>query len=406
MNFVDKYSIKFIEKIYDVCAEKIFKIDREIKNRTCLGNEMLGWQDLDKNVNLSQINEISNQIRESADAVFVIGIGGSYLGAKMAIDFLRPNCRDKIFFLGQNLDSDYIDDIFKKCENKSVYVLVISKSGNTLEIKATLDIVMQFMSRKYGNEMNKRFLSITGKSGYLRDLSVERNWKILNIPQNVGGRFSVLTSVGLLPIAISGANIENLLDGAELMKNQLDNLTSDCHRYAVARSALYKIGFKVELFSSFSVRMISAMEWLKQLFGESEGKDGKGLFPSSAFFSTDLHSLGQFIQEGSKILFETIIFCENTEKNMKISSNIKDDFLKNKTLSYINKKILDSVLISHSSGGVPCNLITLDEFSEKELGKFIYFFEYACSLSALFLKVNPFNQPGVEIYKKNIYCKI
>ena len=400
MIFIDKYSNKFVEKTYDFYKNKIINSDRLINSKECLGNDMLGWMDLDADLNL--INSVAKSIRDSSDCILVIGIGGSYLGAKMSIDFLNPADKEKVHFIGNNLDAENLINTLKSCEEKSVHVVVISKSGNTIEIKSTLDIVVSFMRKKYSN-IKQRFTVITGKSGYLKKYAEQNDWRILNIPENVGGRFSVLTNVGLLPMCISGIKIENVILGALDMKRKSQNIFSDCHKYALVRNALYSLGFKIELFSSFSMRLLSAMEWIKQLFGESEGKDSKGIFPASSLFSTDLHSLGQFIQEGSKILFETIIFCQNQDKDLIISDDVSDTRLKNKSFNELNKRIFESTVKAHYSGGVPCNILNFDKFTEENLGRFIYFFEKSCAISAICLGVNPFNQPGVEIYKKNIF---
>lgn len=396
MYFSDKYSLEFINDIYDKFKNKILDSDKLLKDKKCQGNEMLGWQNLDPGI--SSINEIANHIMSSSDCVIVIGIGGSYLGSKMAIDFINPVYKKNIYFLGHNLDSEYICNVLQECENKSVHIIVISKSGNTVEIKVTLDIVLKFMKKKYNN-IKDRFTSITGKSGYLRTISDYHGWRILGIPDDVGGRFSVLTNAGLLPIAVSGANIEQILNGAIEMQNESLSFC-DCHKYALIRNSLYSLGFKIELFSCFNSRLIFAIEWIKQLFGESEGKNNKGIFPSSAFFSTDLHSLGQFIQEGSKILFESIISCDSKSDKLVISDDFVDEKLRGSSFDDLNDKILHSIMNAHYEGGVPCNLIKIKDFSEYSLGRFIYFFEFACAISAISLGVNPFNQPGVEIYKK------
>ena len=397
MKFSDKYSFEFIKLLEESLKEKVIKSSCLIDNKECLGNEMLGWQNLDHD--LEYVKRVTEEIWSSSDCVIVIGIGGSYLGSKMAIDFLSPINKSNIYFLGFNLDSEYILDVLEKCKSKSVHVVVVSKSGNTVEIKSTLDIVFDFMKKKYNGKMKNRFTSITGKSGYLREFSEEHGFRILDIPTDVGGRYSVLTNAGLLPISLAGGNIDEIMNGARKMKDEISSSFGSSHKYALIRNALYQIGFKIEIFCSFSMRMLSAMEWLKQLFGESEGKDSKGLFPASALFSTDLHSLGQFIQEGSKILFESIIFCEDKKNELIISENVRDERLCGNSLDFVNEKIYDSVIKAHNKGGIPCNLFTIEKFSEEELGKFIYFFEYSCALSAVTLGVNPFNQPGVESYK-------
>ncbi|MBO6127025.1 MAG: glucose-6-phosphate isomerase [Clostridia bacterium] len=403
MKFIDDYVKKFIQKDYKNFESEIFKIDKLLKNKTCIGNNMLGWQDLD--TNLDYIKNIAENINSNSDFILIIGIGGSYLGAKMAIDFLNPVNKNKIYFIGHNLDSEYLNNILNKIQDKKIHVIVISKSGNTIEIKAVLDIIINFIKKKYNKNINKYFTAVTGKQGFLRNFAQINNWQILDIPENIGGRFSVLTNVGLLPIAISGADIKKIILGAQEIKKNIENSNNNnynyCYNYAIIRNILYKKNLKIELFSSFSTRMLSFMEWLKQLFGESEGKDNKGIFPASVFFSTDLHSLGQFIQEGSKILFETMFFVKNLKYNLKLSDKF-ENYDNYKSFNEINKKIFESILIAHNNGQVPCNIIEIDEFSELELGRLIYFFEFSCALSALMLGVNPFNQPGVELYKKII----
>ena len=394
MRLIDNYVKNFVQKDYEIFEPKVLKADELLKSKSCVGSEMLGWQDL--SADLEYIKNITEDINSKSDCVLIIGIGGSYLGAKMAIDFLSPAYKNKIYFIGFNLDSEYLNNILKKIKDKKIHVLVISKSGNTIEIKATLDIVINFIKKKYNQDLHKYFTAITGKKGFLRNFAENNNWQILDIPENVGGRFSVLTNVGLLPIALAGADIKKIILGAKEMQKNLENLSSYCHKYAVIRNVLYKNGLKIELFASFNTRMLSFMEWLKQLFGESEGKEGKGLFPASVLFSTDLHSLGQFIQEGSKILFETIFFVKNLKCNLKLS----EDFKNYKSINEINSKIFKSTVLAHYKGEVPCNIIEIEEFSEFELGRLIYFFEFSCALSSLMLGVNPFNQPGVEVYKK------
>ncbi len=396
MYFSDNHSLNFISDVYNKFKKKILDADELLKSKKFQGSEMLGWQNLD--INVDNIAEISKRIVSSSDCVIVIGIGGSYLGSKMAIDFINPIYKKNIYFLGHHLDSEYICNVLQKCENKSIHVIVISKSGNTVEIKVTLDIILKFMKKRY-NDIKNRFTSITGKNGYLRTVSEQYGWEILDIPDNVGGRFSVMTNAGLLPIAVSGANIKQILNGAIEMQNESLSFC-DCHKYALIRNALYSLGFKVELFSCFNSRLVYAIEWIKQLFGESEGKNNKGIFPSSAFFSTDLHSIGQFIQEGSKILFESVIFCDSKFDKLIVSDDFIDEKLRGLSFDILNDKILKSVMEAHCEGGVPCNLIKIKDFSEYTLGKFIYFFEFSCAISAISLGVNPFNQPGVEVYKK------
>lgn len=397
MKFLDTYVKKFIsdEKYNDVFL-KANKIQNDTLNKTCLGKDMMGWFDLETNI--EQLKEHAKKINDSSDVVLVIGIGGSYLGALASIKFLRPSNEKKVFFLGFSLDPEYFENIFEVCNNKNVHVIVISKSGNTIEIKATLQIVLDYMKKKYGLHLKDKFTIVSGYSGFLRSFAKENEWKIFDIPENVGGRYSVLTNVGLLPIIVSGADASEIIEGALYSKKQFENIKSDSYRYAILRNILFELNFNVELFCSFSHRLGAFVEWIKQLFAESEGKNGKGIFPSSSLFSTDLHSIGQFVQEGNKILFETILVCKNNKKDI-ILKNKNEPILKFDSLNEINNKILNAVSRAHNEGGVPVNIIEFDEYSEFELGNLLFFFETSCWISSNLFGVDPSNQPGVQKYK-------
>ena len=400
MKFIHSYSKRFVsDKNYDDMIHKSEKIHEKILSKSCLGCDMMGWFDINDDTKL--IKEHSERISSSSDVIFVIGIGGSYLGARASIEFLNSKYKDKLYFLGFMLDPEYLNNIFHKCEDKNIHVIVISKSGNTIEIKATLQIVIEYMKKKYKNNLSDKFTVITGFSGFLNSFAKENNWKILHIPENVGGRYSVLTNVGLLPISIAGGNIDKLLRGALNFKEKFLNFDIKFYEYAILRNLFYKSNLYIELFCSFSSRMTYFIEWIKQLFGESEGKENKGIFPSSLTFSTDLHSLGQFIQEGNKILFETIFKCKDNQGDINLD-NKSEPILKFNSLNDINEKILKSIIIAHNEGNTPVNLIEFDKYSEEELGALIFFFETSCWISSLFLNVNPSNQPGVQKYKENL----
>ena len=400
MKFIDLYSKRFIsDDKYSEMTYQCEKIHESILNRSCLGNDMMGWFDINSDVHL--IEEHTERILSSSDVVFVIGIGGSYLGARASIEFLNSINKNKIYFLGFILDAEYLKNTFEKLENKNIHVIVISKSGNTIEIKATLQIVIEYMRKKYKSNLKDKFTAVTGSSGFLNKFAKENNWNILSIPENVGGRYSVLTNVGLLPISLSGGNIKEILDGALELKNKFLNYESACYDYAIMRNLFYQSNLYVELFCSFSMRMTYFIEWIKQLFGESEGKANKGIFPSSCMFSTDLHSLGQFIQGGNKILFETIFTCKNNSYDINLE-NKGEPILKFNSINDINKKILNSIVKAHNDDNIPVNLIEFDKYSEKELGNLIFFFELSCWISSLFFNVNPSNQPGVQKYKENL----
>lgn len=386
-----------------------------------VGNEFTGWINYASKYGgreVSKINSIAANIRETSDIFIVIGIGGSYLGAKAAIDFLMsPSynyiCKKtpKIFYIGNNISSDSIYELLKICKNKDISLNIISKSGGTLEPAIAFRIFKNFMEKKYGKDgAKKRIYCTTDKNhGILRQIADYEGYMSLEIPENIGGRFSVLTPVGLLPIAVSGADIQKLLNGtiyAEKIYGVNDINVNYAYKYAGVRNILYKKGKICELLVGYQPRLSGIMEWWKQLFGESEGKNGKGIFPSASIFTTDLHSLGQFIQDGSKIFFETVINIKSTVHNIIINSDKNDldklNFLSGMSVEEINQNALKGTLIAHSNGDVPNIVINIDNNSEYELGQLLYFFEKACAISGYILGVNPFDQPGVEIYKRNM----
>lgn len=381
-----------------------------------------GWLELPVNYNKAELENIkiaAKNIRENSDVFVVIGIGGSYLGARAAIEFLNSenyNCFTKddpqIFFVGNSVSALEIQNVLDFCKDKDVSINVISKSGTTLEPAVAFRIFKSFMEEKYGKEeaKNRIYCTTDKEKGALRKLANDEGYMCFEIPCNIGGRYSVLTAVGLLPIAVSGADIDELLSGAAdaMQKFQNCNLAqNDCYRYAVLRNILHKKGKSIELMTGYEPRLRVFFEWWKQLFGESEGKDGKGIFPASAIFSTDLHSLGQFIQDGSKILFETVLKVKSSSKSVLVPRNTDNidglNYLAGNSLDHINEKVFEATLHAHTEGNVPNIVINLENDKEYGLGYAFYFFEKACAISAYLLGVNPFNQPGVEAYKRNMF---
>ena len=371
----------------------------------------LGWVSYPENYDKKEFNKIlklAKEIEQNADALLVVGIGGSYLGAKAGIDMLS-NHKNKveIVFAGTSFDYTDLAEKLDYLKDKNVYVNVISKSGTTVEILTALNFVERFLKNKYKTEYKKHLIFTTDKTnGYLRERANLEGFEALAVPENIGGRFSVLSAVGMLPFAVAGLNIKKIIEGAYLAYNDLLTGTIElnpAYKYAIYRFLINKkLGKKVELFASFSTKLSSFGNWLEQLFNESEGKDRKGLFVSSLTYSTDLHSMGQFIQQGSPIVAETFIDIKNSAKdntltNIPLSSPIK--FLDGKTMSEINRAGFDGTIKAHSEADVPIAILEFDDINEEVYGYMVYFFELACATSGLLLGVNPFNQPGVEQYK-------
>jgi len=393
-----------------------------LHNKTGLGNDFLGWLDLPTNYDKEEFERIkraAKKIQSDSDVLIVIGIGGSYLGARAAIEFLKSPFYNNlkkdtpdIYFVGNNISSTYLNEIISICEGKDFSVNVISKSGTTTEPALAFRVFRELVEKKYGKEgAKRRIYSTTDKAkGTLKKLSDTEGYETFVIPDDVGGRFSVLTAVGLLPIAVAGCDIDALMEGARLAQNELcaDFDKNDCYKYAALRNILYRKGKSIELLVSYEPSFAMMNEWFKQLFGESEGKDNKGLFPASVIFSTDLHSMGQFIQEGSRVMFETVVdikkpkadfFLKNDEENLDGLN-----FLTNQNMSVVNRRALEGTILAHTEGGVPNIVIEMEDTTEKSLGYLIYFFEKACAVSGYLLGVNPFNQPGVESYKSNMFA--
>ena len=397
------------------------EINQELLDKSEDESEFLGWLKLPTEYDkkeFERIKKCAQKIRKDSDILLVIGIGGSYLGARAVIEALHSSFsqmkddKPHIIFVGNNLSPDYINDVIDVLQGKDFSINVISKSGTTTEPAIAFRIFREILEGKYGiKEARKRiYVTTDKKKGALKQLSDTEGYESFVIPDDVGGRFSVLTAVGLLPIAASGLNIDKLMEGARIAEDKYSDSSleyNQCYQYAVARNLLYERDKSVEMLVSYNPRMHYFIEWWKQLFGESEGKDGKGLFPSGAEFTTDLHSLGQYIQEGRKILFETVLDIENS--NTDITINMDEDNLDNlnylygKKLSYVNKMAMQGTIKAHSEGDVPNIIVHIDELNEETVGQLIYFFEKACAMSAELLEVNPFNQPGVEKYKTNMF---
>ena len=424
ISFTEKYAEGFLnENSIKGLGPHVKAAHEQINEKTGLGKDFLGWVNLpscyDKE-EFSRIKKAAEKIRSDSDILVVIGIGGSYLGARAAIDFLKsPNYNavkgdnPDIYFTVNSISGSALNDILALCKGKRVSVNIISKSGTTTEPAIAFRVLRDYLEKEYGEEeAAKRIYCTTDKArGTLKSLADQKGYESLVIPDDVGGRFSVLTAVGLLPIAVSGADIDALMAGAAAAAeeyNVCDLDKNDCYRYAALRNALYRKGMEVEMVVSYEPRFAMMAEWFKQLFGESEGKDNKGIFPSSAIFSTDLQSMGQYIQDGRRILFETVVNIADCGSDTVIKEEADDgdglNFLAGKTMSFVNQKAYEGTVLAHTDGGVPCFVIDVEKADEENLGRLIYFFEKACAISGYILGVNPFDQPGVESYKKNMFA--
>ncbi|MEZ7892275.1 MAG: glucose-6-phosphate isomerase [Candidatus Wallbacteria bacterium] len=415
---ISEEDIKSLQPEINKACEAVF-------NKTGKGNDFLGWVDLPSKTDDSFIAEVENtakKIRENADVFLCVGIGGSYLGAKAVITALNEYFYDSyekaerknpvVIFAGQNLSASYLNSLFKYIKDKSVYVNVISKSGTTTEPAVAFRIIKKYMEEKYGKDAKNRIIATTDKArGALKTLADKEGYKCYVIPDDVGGRFSVLTPVGLLPIAVAGHSIKNLIDGArnfeKMAKDKKGIYENPAFMYAACRYLLYKKGKKVELLSNFEPGLHFVSEWWKQLYGESEGKDKKGLFPASTDFTTDLHSMGQYIQDGERNIFETFLMAEPAQKlDIPIDPQNLDglNFLSGIDINHVNKMAYEGTRLAHLEGGVPNMTITLPAVNEFYLGELLYFYEIAVAVSGYLLDVNPFDQPGVESYKKNMFA--
>ncbi len=420
----DKHVKQFISnEEYEAIAPQIKAAHEMLHNKNGLGSDFTGWVDLpvdyDKD-EFQRIKKAAEKIKKDTQVFIVIGIGGSYLGARAAIEFLKspnynslPKDTPDIYFTGNSISSTALAEILKICEGKDVSINMISKSGTTTEPAIAFRVFRELLEKKYGKDGAKeRIYCTTDKAkGTLKMLADREGYQTFVVPDDVGGRFSVLTAVGLLPIAVAGADIDALMQGAAKAREELsetDLNKNDCYKYAAIRNILYRKGKSVELLVSYEPLFTMMNEWWKQLFGESEGKNNKGLFPASVVFSTDLHSMGQFIQEGSRIMFETVVQFEKPKYEIEIDTDPENvdglNFLSGKTVDFVNKKAFEGTVLAHTDGNVPNVVLNVPEANESELGYLIYFFEKACAISGYTLGINPFNQPGVESYKKNMFA--
>ena len=420
----DKYLKGFVnEHEYDGVAAEVKAAHKVLHDGTGLGNDFLGWLNLPTDYDkeeFARIKAAAEKIKKDSDVFIVIGIGGSYLGARAAIEFLTSQnynltCKDtpQIYFTGNSISSSALAEIMELCEGKDVSVNVISKSGTTTEPAIAFRIFKDILEKKYGKEeAAKRIYATTdAKRGALRQLADEQGYETFVIPDDIGGRFSVMSAVGLLPIAAAGLDIDEMMKG---MADAREDFSTDvidnnyAYQYAVIRNILHRKGKDIELLVNYEPTLHYVSEWWKQLYGESEGKDQKGIFPASVDFSTDLHSMGQYVQDGKRILFETVINVEQARKDIIIESDEADldglNYLAGKGVDYVNHKALQGTVLAHNDGQVPNMILNIEKLDIYNFGYMAYFFMKACGLSGYLLGVNPFNQPGVEAYKRNMFA--
>lgn len=405
--------------------EQVENIHKDLHRRANDEKDFVGWLELPTNYDkeeFKRIKKAAKKIENESDILIVIGIGGSYLGARAVIETLTSSFNNilqnsqrkypQILYVGNNLSPNYINELIEYIGDKDFSINVISKSGTTTEPAIAFRIFREILENKYGiDEARSRIYATTDKEkGALKTLAQNEGYEQFVVPDNVGGRYSVLTAVGLLPIATAGIDIDKLMEGARIAKERYDDSNlkyNECYKYAVARNILYNSNKDIEILVNYEPKMHYFTEWWKQLFGESEGKDKKGIFPTGIENTTDLHSMGQYIQEGRRNLFETVISIEEPKSDITI--NPDDDnldglnYLAGKTLDYVNKKAMEGTIKAHVTGEVPNIMISMKQLDEENLGELIYFFEKACAMSGMILGVNPFNQPGVEEYKKNMF---
>ncbi|MBQ7594011.1 MAG: glucose-6-phosphate isomerase [Synergistaceae bacterium] len=418
MKFVREHEIESMKAITLNAAERL-------KSRKGEGNDFLGWIDLPVNYDKEEFNRIkvaAKKIQSDSDVLLVAGIGGSYLGARAAAEFLRhgfynemtPEVRKtpRIYYIGNSMNSTYIQDVIDLLEGKDFSINVISKSGTTTETAIAFRVFRDLLIKKYGQkEAAKRIYATTDKArGALKTLADTEGYECFVIPDDIGGRFSVLTAVGLLPIAVSGADIDALMAGAAAGREVALNKPFEENpalQYAALRNILHRKGKMIEILANYEPSMHYISEWWKQLYGESEGKDQRGIFPASVDLTTDLHSMGQFIQDGSRIMFETVMNIENARKDFQLQAQDNDldglNYLAGKNMSWVNQCAMKGTIAAHVDGGVPNLIVNIPAQDEKSLGELFYFFEFACGVSGYISGINPFNQPGVEFYKANMF---
>ncbi len=417
------YLKKFIEDSeYTAMLPFVKAADDMIMNHSGLGSDFLGWVNLPENYNKQEYDRIkiaAKKIQKQSQVLIVIGIGGSYLGARAVIEFVKSPLYNQlkkdtpeIYFVGNSISSNYFAEIMQLCEGKDISVNVISKSGTTTEPSVAFRIFKNYLENKYGKEeaKNRIYATTDAKKGALKKLSDDEGYETFVVPDDIGGRYSVLSAVGLLPIAVAGINIDELMRGAAdgMMEYKNPDLSNAAYEYAVIRNILLRKGKSVEITVGYEPYLWCFGEWIKQLFGESEGKTGKGLLPSSMIYSTDLHSLGQYVQQGQRTMFETVIWVDKPKYNVTIPNDPDNldglNFVSNKSMQYVNEKAFIGTCLAHVDGGVPNVVLEIPDSSEYTLGNLIYFYEKTTAMSGYLLGVNPFDQPGVEAYKKNMFA--
>jgi glucose-6-phosphate isomerase len=413
------------DKVMLEYADDVAKIHDQMNKKSKDEKEFLGWLELPTNydkVEFARIKKAAKKIQKDSDVLVVIGIGGSYLGARAVIEALTHTFYNslsdskrktpQILYVGCNLSPVYMNDILELVADKDISINVISKSGTTTEPAIAFRIFREVLETKYGVEESRKRIYVTTdkQKGALKTLANEEKYETFVIPDNVGGRYSVLTAVGLLPIATAGIDIDKLMKGARNAQEKYSDSNlkyNDCYKYAVVRNMLYNSDKKIEILANYEPKLHYFTEWWKQLFGESEGKDKKGIFPAGVDLTTDLHSMGQYIQQGERILIETVLKIDKNSSEITIQADDQNldglNYLAGKTLGYVNSKAMEGTVLAHVNGNVPNIMIEIEELNEENLGELIYFFEKACAMSGSLLGVNPFNQPGVEEYKKNMF---
>ena len=420
----EKFLSAFVtDKEKENVASKVTEAIKTVKNKSGAGSDFLGWYDLPENYDREEFERIkiaAEKIKKCADILIVIGIGGSYLGARAAIEFVKSPMYNNIkkdtpdiYFAGNNISTTALNELISICDGKDIAINVISKSGTTTEPAIAFRVFKSIITEKYGVQGAKERIFVTTDKcrGTLKSFSDEAGYETFVVPDDVGGRYSVLTAVGLLPIAVAGIDIDAMMSGANDAMNRFKNENiseNEAMQYALLRNVMLNKGLNTEILVGYEPYMLMMNEWWKQLYGESEGKDGKGLFTASVIFSTDLHSLGQYIQDGQRNLFETVISVNDPGDKFVIPNDEANvdglNFISGKELDYVNKTAMLATLVAHNDGGVPNILIELADRSAYSFGYLVYFFELACAISGYVLGVNPFNQPGVEAYKKNMFA--
>lgn len=421
-----KASAFFNEQELQYASDFVKCAHHSLHEKTGAGHDFLGWIDLPAKYDqqeFARIQKAAEKIKADSDVLLVIGIGGSYLGARAAIEMLNHSFYNvlsketrktpQIFFVGHHISSTYLHELLDVLEGKDISINVISKSGTTTEPAIAFRIFKKFLEEKYGvEEARQRIYATTDREkGALKTLANEEGYETFVVPDDIGGRYSVLTAVGLLPIAVSGVNIEEMMSGALAAREELGTSElseNPAYQYAAVRNILYNKGKTIEMLINYEPGLQYFSEWWKQLYGESEGKDQKGIFPSSANFTTDLHSLGQYVQEGRRDLFETVLYVEKSRHQITIEEEARNldglNYLTGKTMDFVNKKAFQGTLLAHTDGNVPNLVVSISEINPFTFGYLVYFFEKACAMSGYLLGVNPFDQPGVEAYKKNMFA--